>query len=96
MESNRDRPLFPRNQGSVHEIRLAQIRGEAERVAAIRDNDRRGGQTKDAVRVWWLIVALAALIDRVMTFAYFIPTMIKLMNDKISPRSEASQPQCSG
>jgi hypothetical protein len=44
----------------------------------------------DAVRAWWLIGAVAALIDRVMTFSYFIPTMIKLMNGKIFPQPEAA------
>src|SRR5262245_43672429 len=34
--------------------------------------------TPDAVRDWWLGAAAAALVDRVMTFTYFIPTMIKL------------------
>lgn len=31
------------------------------------------------VRAWWLTAALIALTDRVFTFAYFIPTMIRLM-----------------
>jgi hypothetical protein len=31
------------------------------------------------VRTWWLCAALAALLDRVMTFGYFIPTMLELM-----------------
>jgi hypothetical protein len=34
-----------------------------------------------AVRTWWLIAVGAALLDRVLTFAYFIPTMITLMRE---------------
>ena len=32
------------------------------------------------VRAWWLAAALAALADRLLTFAYFIPTMVRLMD----------------
>jgi len=39
------------------------------------------------LRTWWLAAGLAALADRVFTFAYFIPTMIRLMN---APDSSAS------
>ena len=39
------------------------------------------------VRGWWLATAVAALADRVITFAYFIPTMVKLMR---APDSAAS------
>lgn len=39
----------------------------------------------DPVRSWWMAAGLAALLDRVMTFGYFIPTMLKLMrNDGLS------------
>lgn len=34
-----------------------------------------------AVRTWWLIAVGAALLDRVLTFAYFIPTMLTLMRE---------------
>jgi hypothetical protein len=33
----------------------------------------------DLVRNWWLSAATASLVDRGMTFIYFVPTMIKLM-----------------
>jgi hypothetical protein len=33
------------------------------------------------VRWWWLIACAVAMIDRIMTFAYFIPTMITLMRE---------------
>ena len=45
--------------------------------------------TSGAVRHWWLGAAAAALVDRTMTFAYFIPTMLKLMRNETLPESEA-------
>jgi hypothetical protein len=42
------------------------------------------------VRVWWLAAALAALTDRVFTFSYFIPTMVRLMGTADSPQSAAA------
>jgi hypothetical protein len=42
------------------------------------------------VRTWWLTAALAALADRVVTFAYFIPTMVGLMSAADSPESVAA------
>ncbi len=44
--------------------------------------------TPDAVRSWWLAAAAAALVDRVMTFAYFIPTMLKLLRNDTFQESE--------
>jgi hypothetical protein len=44
--------------------------------------------THDQVRTWWLAAAAAAIVDRAMTFAYFIPTMLRLMNHEGSPQSE--------
>ena len=35
--------------------------------------------TPEPVRWWWLVAAAATLVDRVMTFGYFIPTMLRLM-----------------
>jgi hypothetical protein len=46
--------------------------------------------TPDSVRIWWLGAAMAAVVDRVMTFAYFIPTMIRLMRVEAFPESEAA------
>jgi hypothetical protein len=43
------------------------------------------------VRTWWLAAALAALLDRVMTFGYFIPTMISLMGSEGSSASTADR-----
>ena len=42
-----------------------------------------------AVRGWWLAAALTVLADRVLTFTYFIPTMVRLMNAADSPASVA-------
>lgn len=42
------------------------------------------------LRIWWLAAGLAALADRLLTFAYFIPTMIGLMNAPDSPASAAT------
>jgi hypothetical protein len=42
---------------------------------------------RGAVRHWWLAAALAALVDRALTFSYFIPTMVKLMKAPDSPDS---------
>jgi hypothetical protein len=42
------------------------------------------------VRGWWLAAALAALTDRVFTFAYFIPSMVRLMGAPDSPESVAA------
>lgn len=35
----------------------------------------------EPVRTWWLAAGAAALADRLMTFAYFIPTMLRLLRD---------------
>jgi hypothetical protein len=42
------------------------------------------------LRTWWRAAAFAALADRVFTFAYFIPTMIALMNAPDSPQVVAA------
>jgi hypothetical protein len=36
------------------------------------------------VRGWWLAAALTALLDRLFTFAYFIPTMVGLMRENMT------------
>jgi hypothetical protein len=41
------------------------------------------------VRGWWLAAGIAALADRVLTFSYFIPTMVGLMASSESPESAA-------
>lgn len=42
-------------------------------------------QATGPLRFWWLGAALAALADRVLTFAYFIPTLVRLMGMPDSP-----------
>ncbi len=39
---------------------------------------------------WWLGAALAALVDRGMTFAYFIPTMLRLMREETNSQPTAA------
>jgi hypothetical protein len=46
--------------------------------------------TRDPVRSWWLGSVLAELVSRVMTGAYFIPTMIKLMGNDDPTDSRAA------
>ena len=41
-------------------------------------------------RHWWLGAALAALADRVLTFFYFVPTMLKLMREEGLAESQAT------
>jgi hypothetical protein len=41
-------------------------------------------------RNWWLAAALAAFVDRALTFAYFIPTMVGLMNASDAPAAVAA------
>jgi hypothetical protein len=43
-----------------------------------------------AIRAWWLAAALVALVDRALTFSYFIPTMIRLMAAPDSANSAAT------
>src|SRR5215467_10943841 len=45
--------------------------------------------TPTEIRNWWLAAAAAVLVDRVMTFGYFIPTMLTLMNSQNMSASEA-------
>ena len=42
------------------------------------------------VRNWWLGAVAATLVDRGMTFTYFVPTMIKLMRGDAFGESEAA------
>ena len=35
-----------------------------------------------ALRKWWLAAAVMALVERIFTFAYFIPTMYSLIYDR--------------
>jgi hypothetical protein len=42
------------------------------------------------VRYWWLGAVVAALVERTMTGTYFIPTMVKLMQNQHLPESQAA------
>ncbi len=46
-------------------------------------------QAAGLLRGWWLAAGLAALADRTFTFAFFIPTMIRLLGAPPSPESAA-------
>ena len=46
-------------------------------------------KTSGPERGWWLTEALVVLGDRILTFSYFIPTMVGLMNATDSPASVA-------
>ena len=46
--------------------------------------------THEAVRYWWLGAAAAALAERTMTGSYFIPTMVKLMQNQHPSESQAA------
>ncbi|WP_342375198.1 DUF1772 domain-containing protein [Myxococcus stipitatus] len=43
-----------------------------------------------ALRVWWLAAVAMVLADRLLTFSYFIPTMMRLMQAADSSESVAS------
>jgi len=47
-------------------------------------------RASNPVRWWWVAAGLAALADRALTFAYFIPTMVRLMGTADSPASVAA------
>jgi hypothetical protein len=42
-----------------------------------------------SLRVWWLTAVVAAVADRLLTFSYFIPTMIRLMRAEDSHEAVA-------
>lgn len=42
------------------------------------------------MRAWWLAALAATLVDRGMTFGYFIPTMLKLASGEVYAPAEAA------
>ncbi|MGE5833314.1 MAG: DUF1772 domain-containing protein [Acidobacteriota bacterium] len=46
--------------------------------------------TSGSARPWWLAAALVVLLDRLLTFGYFIPTMVGLMKAPDSPAAVAA------
>jgi hypothetical protein len=47
-------------------------------------------RTPGPERGWWLAAALVVLGDRILTFSYFIPTMVGLFNAPDSPAAVAA------
>ncbi|MBP1771973.1 MAG: hypothetical protein H6P99_1136 [Holophagaceae bacterium] len=47
-------------------------------------------QEPPSVRAWWLGGAVAALLDRGMTFAYFLPAMVRLMDGEQGATPDAT------
>jgi len=43
-----------------------------------------GWRAVGAMRRWWVAAAVVALLDRLITFSYFIPTMLQLMSEQAS------------
>jgi hypothetical protein len=46
-------------------------------------------RARGVIRRWWLGAAVAAMADRLFTFTYFVPTMVKLMSDESLAQSRA-------
>ena len=44
-----------------------------------------------AVGAWWLAAASVALVERVSTFVYFIPTMLRLQRSTLPPEQFGEQ-----
>jgi hypothetical protein len=47
-------------------------------------------KTSGPERGWWLTAAMVVFADRLLTFSYFIPTMVGLMNAPDSPASASA------
>jgi len=43
----------------------------------------------EPVHRWWLASSVASLVDRALTFTYFIPTMVPLMRGDVRPEAAA-------
>lgn len=46
-------------------------------------------RSQGVLRRWWLGAAVVAAVDRIFTFSYFVPTMVKLMSDATLSESKA-------
>jgi hypothetical protein len=44
----------------------------------------------EPVRFWWSIACAVVVVERVMTFGYFIPTMVRLMREGALPEPAAT------
>jgi hypothetical protein len=49
-----------------------------------------GRTASGSLRHWWIAAATLVLADRLFTFSYFIPTMLKLMTDSSLSGAEAT------
>lgn len=47
-------------------------------------------QAAGAARAWWLAAGAVALVERVLTFGYFIPVMIRLFGAPDTPATNAT------
>jgi hypothetical protein len=47
-------------------------------------------QPQDALERWWYGAAIITLMERILTFAYFIPQMLKLQRGQVLPASKAA------
>ena len=45
-------------------------------------------QTQGAIGRWWLVAAVFTLVERIMTFAFFIPQMLRLQRGQVVPPSK--------
>jgi hypothetical protein len=45
--------------------------------------------SRGSMRKWWLAAAIISIIERIFTFAYFIPTMYSLVYDQTIPQADA-------
>jgi hypothetical protein len=48
-------------------------------------------QAGGALGTWWLAAAIVALVERLSTFAYFIPTMLRLQRSTLPPHQVGAQ-----
>jgi hypothetical protein len=47
-------------------------------------------RARGTLRRWWLTASVTAVLDRIFTFSYFIPTMYGLMTDASLPLPQAT------
>jgi hypothetical protein len=55
-----------------------------------------GWSARGAIRRWWIAAAALALVDRLFTFSYFIPTMLTLMTDDTLSGANATRARFDG
>ena len=48
------------------------------------------GWTQEPVRSWWLGAALVVLVERLMAYVYFLPTMVQLLRSQALEESQAA------